>query len=831
MPCTNSSQQPFKEQGREHCATRSTTDASQKLAQEYLNIAGVVLVALDRDGTITMLSRKGHEVLEYTDGELVGKNWFETCLPERKRAEVTSVFHQLMAGNLQAFEHFENEVLTRTGHERVIAWRNTLLRDETGKCIGTLGSGEDITDRKRAEESLRESEERFRCVIETFPDAMIVMDLNGRLIMANPQTARLFGAESVDELMSHVKFCYDAIAPEDRQRAAEAIQRLLASDFSATPDFCLLRRDGSRWPAEVRSSVQRDSEGNPTALITVIRDITERKQMEEAVRQKSAELEQFFNCSLDLLCIADTDGYFHRLNREWESALGYRMDELQGRRFLDLVHPDDLPSTLEAIAHLKRQEPLLNFTNRYRCKNGSYRWIEWRAFPAGKAIYAAARDVTERNRTERELLKALQAAEAANRSKTEFLANVSHEIRTPMTAILGFADLLMSANLSHEEQREFLETIQRNGQSLLALINDILDLSKIDSKKMSVESVECSLCQIVDDVLAIVGARAKDKGVSLEVDYRPSLPETIHTDPMRLGQILVNLVGNAIKFTKHGTVRISIAAETSPQNATCIRFAVSDTGIGIAPEKLGELFQPFTQADASTTRRFGGTGLGLAISKRLANLLGGDIEVASEPGRGSTFTVTIDVAHAAETRTTCNTEAGKQTPEAESMERAVEGRVLLVEDVADIQGLLCRILRGMHLEVETAKDGRSACEKATRSSTEGKPFDLILMDLQMPKMDGLQTTRWLRNHGWKGPIVALTAHTMAGDREKCLAVGCDDYVAKATSLDELRAVVARHLRRESSVGSTATAPGRTTPLDQTGDRIVDCTHAGSVSTP
>ena len=256
------------------------------------------------------------------------------------------------------------------------------------------------------------------------------------------------------------------------------------------------------------------------------------------------------------------------------------------------------------------------------------------------------RDVTERKEFEFKLARAKDQAEAANRAKTEFLTNISHEIRTPMTAILGFTDLLASPDLSPEEQRDYVETVARNGRSLLRLINEILDLSKIEAGKMSIECVDCPVRQFVDDVVAAVRVRAQEKGLSLEVDYDGLLRPTIHTDPARLRQILLNLLGNAVKFTEQGGVRMSVRSLEPRQGSAQVQFAISDTGIGIAPEQLGELFQPFTQADSSTTRRFGGTGLGLAISRRLAKVLGGDIEVTSELGRGSTFTLTVSSAPA-----------------------------------------------------------------------------------------------------------------------------------------------------------------------------------------
>lgn len=374
---------------------------------------------------------------------------------------------------------------------------------------------------------------------------------------------------------------------------------------------------------------------------------------------------------------------------------------------------------------------------------------------------------------------ARQAAESANRAKSDFLANMSHEIRTPMTAILGFTEVALES-VTDEIVRGYLETVHRNGEHLIELINDILDLSKIESGTLTVEQVPVDLRALATEVCDLLRIRSQLKGVALELELEASAPAWILSDGKRLRQILTNLVGNAIKFTERGRVTIQVCGITGQQAEVQIR----DTGVGIAPERLEAVFEPFEQADASTTRRFGGTGLGLTISRRLARLLGGDVQVESQPGVGSVFRVTFDASP---------TEAPAPLQELRTGGKIdLRGMLILyAEDGVDNQRLIRHHLEKAGATVEVVDDGQAALERHRLLTQEGRTVDLILTDIQMPRLDGLGLARQLRADGCLVPIVALTASAMRGDAEQCFRAGCDGYLSKPVGRDQLLATCSR----------------------------------------
>lgn len=568
-----------------------------------------------------------------------------------------------------------------------------------------------------------------------------------------------------------------------------------------------------------------------------------RRQLQESVESRARELERLVaertaevnrlaeiaRRTANAVVITDRHARIEWVNEGFTRITGYSPEEAVGRRPPELVQgPDSDPVEVARMRQaIQKGESVTAELINYH-KNGTPYRIRVEIDPLRDesggltGFMAIESDVTEQyeyrqelKRRAGELERLRNLAESASQAKSEFLANMSHEIRTPMTAILGYADLLsedVDGTLSPQDRQEYITTIKRSGQHLLAVINDILDLSKIEAGKLDVERVPTDVDEVLRDLERLMKIKAQEKGILLSIERAPGLPLRILSDPLRLRQVLVNLVGNAIKFTERGEVRV-LARFEDIAGASLLRIEVRDTGIGMTGEQLGRLFEAFSQADTSMTRRFGGTGLGLRISRSLAVLLGGDLRVSSEPGKGSLFVLRVAAGRVSEATSSASSSATAADPAPMSSTPAhaplAGRRILLVEDGLDNQRLVALHLRRAGAEVSIAGNGVQALEMMHRDLT-GRPaapaseggeaagtieFDLVLTDMQMPEMDGYTLARRLREGGWLGPVVALTANAMSGDDHQCIQAGCDAYVPKPIDRSQLVATCGRMLSK------------------------------------
>ncbi len=635
---------------------------------------------------------------------------------------------------------------------------------------------------------LRAKVREFQQIIDALPIYLFYKDDNNKIIDLNATAADSIG-KATEEIRGRQteEFFPEADAAkflkDDREVIASGRPKLKINEQYETGE------QGERRHIQTDKIPIRGPSGKLDRLVAIARDTTDevrtRERAEYAERQLSMAMKAGKIGVWDLNLKTGVSQYsdtFHTMH-------GYELGELEPHfsAWNRICHPDDLPvASRYAEAHIRGESPLYVNEQRILQKDGSWRWV--RAIgevverdEAGEAVRMLGVQVDIQ-----EIREALERAENASRAKSEFLANMSHEIRTPMTAILGYSDLMAGDKdvaKNADELAQMAKSIQSNANHLLAVINDILDVSKIEAGYLNVDLIETNPLFLIEEVASLLRPRAKSKGIELNVRYDTGVPSVIITDPTRVKQILFNVIGNAIKFTEMGSVTLGFGYDQDSRELT---LTVTDTGIGISSEQLGVLtaFEPFMQADASTSRKYGGTGLGLHISKSLARMLGGGIEIESDPGSGTTVRVRLraTMGHEAEIVEPSNSNlllshSRKQKKEERAQERTtgkLNGRrVLLAEDGPDNQRLIAFHLRKAGADVSIAETGAKAIELASQVQP-----DIILMDMQMPEMDGYEATRRLRASGCGLPIIALTAHAMDCDRERCLEAGCNEYLAK-----------------------------------------------------
>jgi PAS domain S-box-containing protein len=612
-------------------------------------------------------------------------------------------------------------------------------------------------------------------ILESATDAFVQADMHGVVTGWNDQAAQLWGWSR-----AHIIGRPAHLLVPLRNRAVhdQGLRDLLASTTrTAQREITALHRDGREFRIEVAiSALQLDE---TWGFLTLVRDVNPLKRVERAFHGNENRYRLILDQIQDACAVVDLRGNYLYLNAAFCSLFGTSKDRLLGTNFADHRQDEGLLKLPAIYAQVYRTgEPVKAFA--YRTTRGAEGTeaifveasVSLERDAQGQAVgfLSIFRDCTDRTLAEQEAVKAREAAEAANRAKGEFLANMSHEIRTPMNGVIGMALLALDTELT-PYQADCLDTVRSSAESLLTILNDILDFSKIESGKLELERVPFSLSDIVGDALKPLAARSRHKGLELLSDIAPGVPTALFGDPTRLKQILINLVGNAIKFTECGQIVVSVREDVRRGERTVLHFTVADTGIGIPANQHDTIFEAFRQADGSTTRRFGGTGLGLSISSTLVDLMGGRLWVDSEPGAGSTFHFTAGFD---EPPTVAVSDRGQPAPAARPV-KAV--KVLIAEDNPVNQRVAVGLLTKRGHDVTAVGNGREAIDALDR-----EPFDLVLMDVQMPEMGGFEATAAIRARerqtGQHIRIVAMTAHAMLGDRERCMAAGMDGYLSK-----------------------------------------------------
>ncbi len=665
-----------------------------------------------------------------------------------------------------------------------------------------------------------------RNLFETAPIGYMEIDRAGMVRRVNPLECKLRGMEQRAMLGVH---CSELLPQAERQRYREQIQRKLEGTMALIPYQREYRHDGRKITVEVHEQLIKGADGRTAGLLLASINVTDRKNSEDTAYRNAIELRALFQAFPDLFLridksenVLDAKGGQH-----FDSFLD--AEKFAGKNLQDLLPQGALAQVRQAQPRVRNSSSMdiVEFAVEDQLGQQAYEmrllplnWDEWiavvRNITARKASEQRLRDTAqELEQKNEELEKALTAAREATRMKSRFLANMSHEIRTPMNGVLGMTDFLLGTPLNAEQQ-EYAESIKRSADSLLALIDDILDLSRIEAGKLRLDNAEMSLESVVAETASIFALQARAKGLEFTTATEQAVPQWVVGDAGRLRQVLTNLLGNAIKFTARGQVGLQVEMASQMRDATRVKFTVHDTGIGIPSSEQGRLFDTFTQVDESATRKYGGTGLGLAISKQLVELLGGEIGLESEPGKGSRFWFTATFGKSARAESgAARTEAGVRiAPIASALERPAKSqngtaqvaetpaspapqdsplppatRILLAEDNEINQRITLRLLQKLGLQADAVVNGRQAVE-----ALEKRKYDLVLMDCQMPDMDGFEATAVIRSREGGSrhqTICALTANAMDGDRERCLAAGMDDYISKPIGLEKLRSALDR----------------------------------------
>ncbi len=758
------------------------------------NIAFCELLKTMGMGVFRIAAKEGESVL-FANGIFCDISGFS-------EEEILKMSFKDLVRNKQSFRAIKSKVLrTKKGlRDEIILKTNKMqdvvcllslvpVKNARGKIEYLDGVIEDISEKQRAGDATRESKELFQSIFNSSALAIMVTDQEGAIVAWNPFTEKMLGMDETELFNKPVNDLYPQEACEKMQ-AFQIFKKGMVEDIETQ----VCKKDGTVLDVSVSVSMVKDTSGKVTGSVGFMRDVTRQKKVEQKIRESENALRVILDNSPIAITMSDEKEQIVSWNRHAEELLGMNRKDLL-RLPVSSFYPKKEWEKIRA-ANIRGKGSQHHLETRIIRKDGKEVDVDLSVNilkdEDNKIVGSVGimQDVTEQKKVQRSMVKAKEAAEAANVSKTMFLANMSHEVRTPMSTIIGMVDLTLDTDLN-PEQRENLSTVKNAADILLNLLNDILDLSRVEAGKISLEKININVVNIVKSVCSGLSVLAKDKNLELQWEVGPEVPEVMVGDPVRLRQILVNLINNAIKFTFQGSIVTSVKCLALEKNICELQFSVKDKGVGIAADKIDGIFDVFAQADVSTTRRFGGTGLGLTISRRLIEMMGGRVWVESEEFAGSTFYFTVKLSVGKKKAGVALKEKVvlvKEVITLEEKEKRQQISILLAEDNIVNQKMAVRMLEKKGWIVKSAINGRQVLEYLDQGE-----FDLILMDAQMPVMDGYEATRMIRKkeekEGGHIPIIALTARVMSGDKKKCLKCGMDGYVSKPIDRQKLYEVV------------------------------------------
>lgn len=778
-----------------------------KRLSAIINALPDLIIVMDKSGNTLEYYSNNPEKLMVPEDRVIGTNLAEIFEPELTELHLREITDCIEKQQLVTYEY------SVANNGKVMAFEARLAPFGLEKALILT---RDITEKKNQDSQIR----KLSQAVEQSPVIVVITGIDGSIQYVNQAFTIATGYSYEEAIGQNPRILQSGLTS---QNVYQNLWETITAGKQWFGEWINKRKDGQLYWESVSITPILDENGRISNFLAVKQDINDRKKTEQEIREinanlelliakrtvelastnkqlvreidektaiaealqnKTTELENFFNVALDLLCIADTSGNFIKLNKSWETILGYSVEELEHRQFLEFVHPDDLQNTLDVMSTLSEQNPVLNFINRYRTKDGDYRFIEWRSSPSGKLIYAAARDITERIRTEEEMKQARLIAEQANLAKSEFLSRMSHELRTPMNAILGFAQLLEMGQLN-PAQRKGVDHILHGGRHLLDLINEVLDISRIEAGRLSLSPEPVNIKELLLEMTDILHPLAKAREVELKTNDFQASSGFIKADRQRLKQVLLNLINNAVKYNKKGG-SVSIKTETIKKvgQGNWIRLSVSDTGIGIRESDLPKLFRPFERIGAEQTEEEG-SGLGLAVVKKLMDAMNGVIGAESRHGEGSTFWIELPEAENPVTFNETNNQFLNDEPKVNS------GTVLYIEDNRSNVDLIEQILayQRPNIQLISMSDGKKAVDLAIRY----RP-NLILLDLNLQGIHGSEVLRTLRNNIQTShiPVVILSASALPEQIQELKQAGATDYLTKPIDVAGFLNVVDQH---------------------------------------